>query len=210
MERHRKARRAFALFGHAVLVLSLALLAILAVGPRTGRYQTMTVLTASMSPVIPAGSVVVVRPVDPSAIEVGDVITYRIPVQDRRIVTHRVVEVTGDRGSPTIRTKGDALEESDAWTTRFQDAPVWRVDADVPYAGYALRALREPVLRRGTVLVAPAVLALLLLLQIWQPRRAAGADQLDGVPYDGPLVVAPGDIRLPSRLLASKPAGRHA
>jgi signal peptidase len=154
-----------------LVALSFALLAVLGLGPRTGAYQTMTVLTASMAPAIPAGSVIVIRPVDPARLRAGDVVTYRIPVQDHRIVTHRIVEIAGDPSAPTVRTKGDALEEADPWTTRFRaGTPVWRVHASVPRAGYAVRALRGTRARQLTLGVVPGLLALLLLGDIWAPR----------------------------------------
>ena len=44
-------------------------------------------------------------PVEPSAIRTGDVITVRLGLH--RLITHRVVKVTSDNGSPTFLTKGD-------------------------------------------------------------------------------------------------------
>lgn len=192
---HRPLRRLVTIAARIVLVLSFLLLAALGLGPRTGRYQVMTVLTGSMTPTIPAGSLVVVRPVDPANLRVGDVITYRIPVQDRRVVTHRVVELIQSGTAPTVRTKGDALEESDPWTTRFAGEPVWRVQASVPIVGATLRAMQRPVVRQATVLVAPALLALALVASIWRSSRRD--DETAGVPFDGIIVIAPGYIRLP-------------
>ena len=70
----RWAVRAALLF---VLSLIVAALAVLIVIPRTTHGAAMTVLTGSMSPTIPTGSVVIVRPVDPGTLHVGDVATYQ-------------------------------------------------------------------------------------------------------------------------------------
>ena len=50
--------------------------------------MALTVLTGSMTPEIPVGSVVIDRPVDPGMLKVGDVATYqKVPGVDEYI-TH--------------------------------------------------------------------------------------------------------------------------
>lgn len=161
----------------AVTAASVLVLLVLGVGPHTGAYRPITVLTQSMAPTLPAGSVALITPVAASAIRVGDVLTYRIPVEDRRVVTHRVAEILERGSAPVVRTKGDANDTADTWTTKLTSAPVWKVRGSVPYVGYALREMQRPELRRLTVTVLPALLALSLLAQIWiggrNPYRGA-------------------------------------
>lgn len=155
------------LLGPAFVALSLVAFGVLAVGPRTGRYQTATVLTASMRPTMPEGSMVVTTPVRPADLRVGDVITYRIPVEDRRIVTHRVVEIHEPGPTPVVRTKGDANNGPDPWTARLKGGSVWKARAAVPKVGYATVWLREPKVRTLFVLFVPFLLAALWLKDIW-------------------------------------------
>lgn len=155
-------------------VLSVLTLLVLGVGPHSGAYRPVTVLTQSMQPTMPAGSVVFVTPIDAGTVRVGDVITYRIPVEDRRVVTHRVVEIVDPGPAPVVRTKGDATDTVDSWTTKLTGGPVWKVRASVPYVGFALRALQQPDVRRVTVVVLPALLALSLLSQIWVGGTSRG------------------------------------
>lgn len=150
-------------FAFAVLLL----LAV-GVGPRTGRYQTMTVLTGSMRPTLPVGSMVVTVPVSARSIEVGDVITYRIPVEDRRVVTHRVVEIVRGGDQPVVRTQGDANKDPDTWVAELKGGTVWKVRAGVPKVGYALEWLREPQNRKLLVLGVPLLVVVLLLRDIWR------------------------------------------
>lgn len=146
--------------------LACALLLFLAVGvgPRSGRYQFVTVLTGSMRPHMPEGSVVLATPVAVEDIGVGDVVTYRIPSEDRRIVTHRVVEVV-EPG--VVRTRGDANDAPDPWLARLKGQSVWQARAAVPKAGYVLERLHHPATSRALVLAVPFVLALLWLRDIW-------------------------------------------
>lgn len=166
--------------GTVVLVTSLAVFVLVGIAPRTGRFQVFTVLTASMQPTIPAGSAVVVTRWDAASLRVGDVITYRIPVQDRRVVTHRVVRIEQKDGRPTVWTKGDALEDVDQWSTRFAGGPVWKVRAHAVGVGHVLRAVQAPVTRKVVVWGLPALLALAWLIEIWGAgAHAAVARRLD-------------------------------
>ncbi len=151
---------------------ALAVLALLALGfgPRLVGYRTVTVLTASMRPSMPEGSLIVQTPVPLQRVGVGDVITYRIPVDDRRVVTHRVVEVVVAGARPVVRTKGDANAGPDPWVARLEGTHTWKVRFAVPKAGYAVQALRHPLARRLTMLVVPALLAVVWLRDIWAPR----------------------------------------
>jgi signal peptidase len=147
---------------------ALLLLLVVGIGPRTGRYQTATVLTGSMRPTMPEGSVVLATPMAARDVRVGDVITYRIPVEDRRIVTHRVVEVVREGNRPVVRTKGDANKDPDTWVAELTGATVWKVRASVPKAGYVFEWLRRPQARQLLVFVVPLLLAFLLLRDIWR------------------------------------------
>lgn len=150
-----------------VLVFALLALAVFGVGPRSGRYHTVTVLTGSMRPNMPEGSVVVSTPKPLRDVEVGDVITYRIPVEDRRTVTHRVVEIVRPGDHPVVVTKGDANAAADPWTAELRGPHVWEARVAVPKIGYVLEDLRSPLVGRLLLPVVCALLALLWLRDIW-------------------------------------------
>jgi signal peptidase len=96
-----------------LLVLAFALVvagavAVVVVIPRVTHGQAMTVLSGSMTPDIPVGSVVVVRPVDPAHLRVGDVATYQAEPGKPVYVTHRVANINHVGGRTTFTFKGDA------------------------------------------------------------------------------------------------------
>ena len=165
------ARRAGRLVGLVLVGLCLLTLVAVGLGPRTGAYRTLTVLSGSMRPTIPEGSVVVVTPVALGQVRVGDVITYRIPVDDRRVVSHRVVEVVEGGDHPVVRTQGDANAAPDPWLARLDSEPAWRVRAAVPKLGYLIQSLRRPALANMLTWLVPALLALIWLADIWFPTR---------------------------------------
>ena len=73
-----------------VLGMAVLAFAFLAVGPHVLGYRTMTMLTGSKSPQIDPGDVVVSTPLDVQDVTEGMVISYHIPIDDHRVVTHRV------------------------------------------------------------------------------------------------------------------------
>jgi signal peptidase len=158
----------------------------LAIGPHVFGYRTMTMLTDSMAPEIEAGDITVVTPLDVEDVTAGMAIAYHIPVDDHRLVTHRVIAVErGEDGSVTVQTKGDANEAIDPWKATLQGDTAWQVQAVVPELGHVVQALRTPVVSQVLRYGAVGLLAGWLLLSIWRPTPAgddtdaAGAETTD-------------------------------
>lgn len=92
-----------------VLVLAAAVLV-----PRVAGATPYTILTGSMKPDFPPGTLVVVRPVDTADIHVGSVVTYQLRSGEPEVVTHRVVDVGVNlEGETRFETRGDANSVSD-------------------------------------------------------------------------------------------------
>ena len=153
-----------------LMAVALLAFAVLAIGPHVLGYRTMTMLTGSMSPQIDPGDVVLSTPLDVQDVTEGMVISYHIPIDDHRVVTHRVVSVehTAD-GGVTVQTKGDANEAVDPWQATLQGDTAYQVRAVIPALGHVIQTLREPVVTKALVYGAPALLAGWLILSIWRP-----------------------------------------
>lgn len=176
----RLARSTAHAVGRAGLVVGTVVLLLVAVGPRTGRYQVLTVLSDSMRPTMAPGAVLVVVPVRPADIGVGDVITFRAPVADQHVVTHRVIEVVEGGEHPTVRTQGDANDAPDPWVAKIEDERAWRAAAVIPRAGYGILLLRQATPRVLLSVVAPILLVVAWLGLIWSPPRADRPPELPG------------------------------
>lgn len=94
-----------------ILILIPLVSSLFLVVPRIFGIKEYTVITPSMEPTIPVGSIVLVKPTDFEEIRVGDVISYTALHHSDVVVTHRVTEIDPDAG--TITTKGDANEGND-------------------------------------------------------------------------------------------------
>lgn len=96
------------LCGTFMLGVALLLIAGVVV-PRLTGATPYVILTSSMKPTLPAGTIVITRPVDPGEIGIGDVITYQLRSGEPEVVTHRVVRVSFTTGGDYVfTTQGDS------------------------------------------------------------------------------------------------------
>ena len=162
---------------HVAMVLALditvmaAILAFAAVGigPHVAEYRTLTMLTASMRPHFPPGSVVVVTEAPTASLKQGDVITFHAPSEDRRVVTHRVMSVRTVDGTTRVITKGDANNADDPWGEfAIKGDTVWKARGAVPFAGHAIASLRQPRVQLVMTKGLPLVLLVWLLASVWR------------------------------------------
>src|SRR5256885_749289 len=129
-----------------------------------------TVMSASMSPTIKTGDVVLLKHMDRPP-RVGDVIAVSVPDQARArygyppVVVHRVVRISP---SGDITTKGDARPRPDPFTVR-RGSVNSKVVATVPAAGHVLAFFTSTL---GLVWLAGGVL-LLIALPLFERQRYA-------------------------------------
>ena len=98
-----------------LLLLVLAIAALVLVVPWLTGSVPLTILTQSMQPALPPGTLVVVKPADPADIQIGDVVTYQLNPGQPELVTHRVVAVSQTTsGASSFVLKGDNNAEPDA------------------------------------------------------------------------------------------------
>jgi signal peptidase len=92
-----------------VILTSLAALAVAVLVPRLGGATPYEILTGSMQPGLPPGTLVVMKPAEASEIGVGSIVTYQLRSGEPTVVTHRVVEVRQRLdGEVEYVTQGDA------------------------------------------------------------------------------------------------------
>jgi signal peptidase I len=150
-------------------VLSVTCVAAVWILPRTGLGRSLNVLTESMAPAIPAGSLIVIRSIDPHRIAIGDAVTFHPRSNDNALVTHRVVDsVSGPNRTLSFRTRGDANSGDDPNLVPAA-AIVGKVMYQVPYLGRL--AGRVTV----TALVALALIPPLVAWDRARRRRSKGS-----------------------------------
>jgi signal peptidase len=145
----------------AVLFLSQGALGILPV-------RTSYILTGSMSPTMPVGSLVVSRQVSAVDVHPGDVITFPDPAKPGIEATHRVYATEPSARGPVIVTKGDANAIPDPWRLP-QQGKMWVRVASVRSLGYPLGWLQAPVAHLVASLLPAFALAGWILIWVWKP-----------------------------------------
>ena len=138
-----------------ILLLVVALAGVLLVVPKATGSVPLTILTQSMEPTLPPGTLIVVRPVDTEALEVGDVATYQIRSGDPAVITHRITTVSSaSDGSRSFTFQGDNNASPDSLPVapgQIQ-GEVWY---SVPLVGWANQAVNGQA--RGWIIPAAAV-----------------------------------------------------
>lgn len=120
----------------AMIVVAAAAVLAAVILPRLAGATPYAVLSGSMEPAYPPGTLVVVRPVEPDAVRVGDAITYQRESGKPAVVTHRVTQVRVTvTGEQRWTTQGDANAIPDVEPVRAEQirGTVWY---SVPHLGH--------------------------------------------------------------------------
>ena len=169
--------------GRALLVVVLlALIApfvVYAVPATVGAEASYVVLTASMTPAIAPGDVVIVDSVPARSVAVGDVIVFEQRSGDAIPITHRVIDVERPADAPpSFRTKGDANEDADL-TPVTPDRLVGRVVFTIPLIGHVVQFVGTPA---GFVTLVVLPLGLLVASEVAGLLRAGRPDEVTAAP----------------------------
>jgi len=153
----------------------------------TGTARFVPVLSDSMAPDMPVGSLAFTIPVPRDSIVVGDVIVFSNPNQPSMRVIHRVTHVYGpdeasafSNWSPSIffaTTQGDNNPNTDPWVVAISDDTVWRLQTSFPFIGQPAIWLAQPL--SAVWLIAAGVLAGVawILRAVWGRASRPRQDQ---------------------------------
>lgn len=115
------------------IVLTMVILATLLYGTRWIGLEPYTVLSPSMEPKYPTGSLIYVVDVNPKDLKVKDVITFKLT--NSTTATHRIIEIVNEKGVTAYRTKGDNNNTPDGALVS-SDAVIGKTVFCIPLLGY--------------------------------------------------------------------------
>jgi signal peptidase len=159
-------KRAANVLGIVLLIALVAPFAAYAAPEVVGADESFVVLTASMTPAIAPGDVVIVADRDPAAIAEGDVITFMRGTSEVP-VTHRVIDVVDEGGALAFETMGDANEGPDPGLVPAGSL-VGVVTLTIPWIGYVIQFAGTQV---GFVALVLLPFGLLAVTEIWSIVR---------------------------------------
>ncbi len=148
-------RRVGSFIMHLLLVPAICLLLLLAIfsflspagSTHIAGHQVFSMLSGSMTPVIPTGDLVISKDVTPQQardLKVGQIISFHDSPGSPTIVTHRIVGIERDGSQVLYVTKGDANNAADEFP-RPSTSVVGEVAGIIPRGGYILQALHRPM-----------------------------------------------------------------
>jgi signal peptidase len=125
---------------YGLLALVLVGAALLIVVPKVAGGIPLTILSGSMEPNLPVGSLAVVAPVAPEDVRIGQVVTYLPNPDDPTAITHRVTGITHRAdGGLTFTFRGDANSAPDKPVQDYQVRA--KVLYAVPWLGHLNNAV---------------------------------------------------------------------
>ncbi|MBI2034687.1 MAG: signal peptidase I, partial [Candidatus Levybacteria bacterium] len=130
--------------------------------PITG-IQSFVVLSGSMSPKFPTGSIVYAKSV--STYSKYDVITFKN--KSGQIVTHRITKILKDNSKFVYQTKGDANNVMDKAFVPQEDV-LGKIVFFVPHIGYIAGFFKTP-LGMSAFIIFPATM--FIVFELWQIKK---------------------------------------
>ncbi len=127
--------------GLSFVVYAIILATLLIAAPMLLGYQSVMVISGSMEPDYPVGSITYYKAADFEDIGVGDVITFDLG--ETSLATHRVVAVV--ESAQAFTTKGDANETNDVNPVSYDKIQGKTLNFAIPFAGYFITYVKSAV-----------------------------------------------------------------
>lgn len=141
-----------------LLIVLVVLVAIPLVVPKAFGYQLYGILSGSMEPTYPVGSVVYVDPVSADEVNVGDAITFKMAADSDVVATHRIIEKNEE--AQTFTTKGDNNESADSSPVSYQRL-IGKVVFCIPMLGFIAQFVQS-----GSGIIA-CVCTIIIVFALW-------------------------------------------
>lgn len=158
-----------------VLVVLVVLLAVALVGVRLVGIRTYAVVSGSMEPTYPTGSLLYVKSADASELQVGDAITFM--VDEDTVATHRIIEILPDEEDSSVlrfRTQGDANDTPDGTPVHYKNI-IGKPVFSVPYLGYVAHFVQNPPGLYLTIGAAAILVVLVFLPDLFKDEKKQDA-----------------------------------
>lgn len=127
-----------------------------------GNIRSYVVLSGSMSPLIPVGSIIYTQKL--LEYQVGDVISFQ---KGDQVITHRLMIIEGGEGQTSFKTKGDANDSIDQ-TAVSLDKVLGKVYVKALYLGFLVMFLKS-IPGFALLIILPALL--FIGLELWDMKK---------------------------------------
>lgn len=131
-------------------------------------HRVLTVLSGSMQPALSTGDIVINDEISPLDARVGDIVTFRDPEDESRLVTHRVRRIRISGSTAFFETKGDVNNTVERWTVD-SGGTIGRVEYRIPRLGFVASRVSGHFVRLVLIVVPALLLGAFELWRIWRP-----------------------------------------
>ena len=157
-----------------LIIIALILIAL----PFVAGYRPVVVLSGSMEPAYPVGSIIYYKVAGFDAIEAGDAITFRLG-EGNSLATHRVA--SKDTAALSFVTKGDNNATEDANPVPYDRVVGKAARIAIPYAGFISSRLKQP----AVIAVMGAILLLDAFMSPVEKKGKRGKKKKPGAAAEG-------------------------
>ena len=159
-----------------IITIVVFLLVFLLAGVKIFGFKIYTVLSPSMEPEYPTGSIIHVKEVNPDKLKEKDVITFNLTKDI--VATHRIIELVSDEEDPDIirfRTKGDANNVADGSLVE-KDQIIGSPVFTIPFLGYLANYIHSPSGIYVVIAIAIAIICFVLIVDILSDDKKKGVN----------------------------------
>lgn len=140
-----------------IIFVVLLILVLLLFVPNFVGYKTFSVISGSMEPNIPVGSLVYAKSVEFDDLKAGDIISYKL--SEDTMVTHRIDSINEEQR--TLVTKGDANDNVDSAEVQ-ESQIVGKVAFSIPLLGFIAIYSRTPL----AIVASCIIIAILIIVNM--------------------------------------------
>ncbi|MCR3906323.1 MAG: signal peptidase I [Tenericutes bacterium] len=134
-------------------------------------FRSFAVVSDSMEPVYNIGDIIIVKPVDPEDLQVEDVITFKVDLNNdgrKETVTHYIYSIEMIDNERQFQTNPHGFNNPDPWTISDDDI-IGLVQSKISYVGYIIIffqiLIQNPIFLGLILLNITIIVAIVMLLK---------------------------------------------
>lgn len=132
-------------------------------------YELLTVLSGSMEPKIPTGSIIAVKPIEnPRDLKVGDVITFKPSDSAQFLITHRIIGIEEEGSLLSFITQGDNNNTPDPEPIPASNVVAKYENIMIPFLGYLFSFASTKLGIILLIIIPGVILVLSQLVNVWK------------------------------------------
>ncbi len=143
------------------------------------------VSSESMVPTLKVGDLIMVTGTEPQNVKLDQIIVFHNPRNHEMLIVHRVIRITQKDGEFYFETKGDNNPSTDNWNP-YPGVPerllVGVVIGTIPYVGYIILTLKEPIGMISIVLLTALVVIYEFVIPLTRSRESKAKTRHDTSP----------------------------